>query len=229
MITNSELTLYETIKAGCTTIFDVGCCNDSPFLDETKDVHYFEPVKELLDNLQQKCNKNTKAFFNNFGLGKEDKSLLYHCNSMSFVERPAVFTNTPASSLGLPPTQILSIQRADKYIEQNNIQCIDFLKIDVEGFELDVLKGFENYLNMVKYIQFEYGGTYADNNITYNDVTNHLKKFGFNVFYELVDFQPIEQWAKMPDAFNDDFTYRNIACYNQNLVEGFNQSIFSIF
>jgi hypothetical protein len=47
----------------------------------------------------------------------------------------------------------------DDFIKENNIDSIDFLKLDVEGAEFDALLGFEKAIKsgIVKLIQFEYG------------------------------------------------------------------------
>ena len=37
---------------------------------------------------------------------------------------------------------VLHIKKGKDYIISNNIQNIDFLKIDTEGYELNVLQGF---------------------------------------------------------------------------------------
>ena len=41
------------------------------------------------------------------------------------------------------PIKILSL---DYFIEKNNIQNIDLLKIDTEGYEFNVLKGYQNII-----------------------------------------------------------------------------------
>ena len=47
--------------------------------------------------------------------------------------------------------------RLDSYIEENKIQCIDILKIDIEGKELEALESLGKYLtnNFVKIIKIE--------------------------------------------------------------------------
>lgn len=64
------------------------------------------------------------------------------------------------------------------------IPRIDFLKIDVEGNELEVLKGSEKMLldNSIHIIQLEYGGTYIDANIFLKNVFEYLEKFELSLY-----------------------------------------------
>ncbi len=40
----------------------------------------------------------------------------------------------------------IEVRRLDRYLEENRLDTIRMIKIDVEGFELPVLKGFDSYL-----------------------------------------------------------------------------------
>ena len=50
----------------------------------------------------------------------------------------------------------IKLIKLDDYIEKNKITKIDILKIDTEGFELNVIKGLKLNNNKVKYIYFEH-------------------------------------------------------------------------
>lgn len=54
--------------------------------------------------------------------------------------------------------RMVKVDTIDMYCLNNNIEAIDFLKIDVEGFELNVLRGSKNMLaeKNVRLIQFEF-------------------------------------------------------------------------
>ena len=69
-------------------------------------------------------------------------------------------------------------------IRENNIKTIDYLKIDTEGTELDVLLGAKNSLQNKKIIcgQFEYGTTFEDANIKLSDVVSYLETFSYFVY-----------------------------------------------
>lgn len=104
---------------------------------------------------------------------------------------------------------MMQIRTAKDYIIEKDIANIDFIKIDTEGYELDVLRGFEDYLYNVNIIQFEYGGTYLDNNIKLIDVINHLKKYNFNNCSYLTSDGSI-----LITNFTDHYQYCNIIATN---------------
>jgi FkbM family methyltransferase len=206
---NGEQLFFNKIKNNINVIFDVGCRQNSEFLNFNGECHYFDPVKNFIDNLSEQSNINKKSYFNNFGLGNENKELFYFPRYQSFFDR--------VKSCGVSDNSnkiILKIRKAVDYIHENSITKIDFLKIDTEGFELDVLKGFEHKLCNVNIIQFEYGGTYLDSNNKLIDVINYLKSFGFHSFSYLVS-----TGTKLIIDYKDHYQYCNIVCLNKDLTE----------
>lgn len=97
-------------------------------------------------------------------------------------------------------------------MENNNIESVDFIKIDTEGYELHVIKGFGDKLRHVKIIQFEYGGTFLDNKINLIEVIEYLKNKGFDKFRYLHPNGQVE----IAD-FKDHYQYCNIVCFNTSL------------
>ena len=182
-------------------IFDVGC-QASTFLDFKGEVHYFDPVPEFIETLINTPNKNTKSKLNKFGLGNETKSLDFYPKYQSFYDR-TLSCGKSDNANKIP----LTIKMAKDYIIENDIKTIDFLKIDTEGYELEVLQGFEEYIRIVKIIQFEYGGTFLDNNIKLIDVIQYLQLFGFG------DFAYLTQNGTVPlTNYDDHYQYCNIVC-----------------
>ena len=71
------------------------------------------------------------------------------------------------------------------------IEAIDFLKIDTEGMDLRVIKGFGDELQKVKVIQFEYGIFNISSHDLLADFFSHLTTRGFSIgkiFPRHVDF-----------------------------------------
>ena len=199
-MTNGEYDYFKTIPSSL-VLFDVGSRDDSVFEKYEGEVHYFEPVSKFLESLKSKT-KNKISFFNNFGLSDTDSTLYYYPNYQSFHNR--------ITSCGIDDSSNkieLKVSTGKKYIDNNKIEKIDFLKIDTEGHELAVLKGFAEKLNIVNVIQFEYGGTYLDSNIKLIDVIDYLKSYGFNKFSYI-----IPNGLSLITDFSDHYQYCNILC-----------------
>lgn len=86
------------------------------------------------------------------------------------------------------------------YLEKNNINKIDFLKIDTEGYELEVLIGLKNTIKNVRIIFFEH---HYDNMIEkkykFQDIHNLLSSNHFKKIYK----------SKMPFRKTFEYIYTN--------------------
>ena len=146
-------------------------------------VHIFEPFNFGLPKIK-KSFINDKVFSNTFCIS----------DSLGFsyfwrYEHPPLSTMYKRNAgvikgLGFfnPPQRVVIIKMSlDEYCKSKNIKYIDFLKIDTEGSEFDILKGASNLLSEkgINYIQFEYGGTYQDSNITLEEIFLYLKGKGY--------------------------------------------------
>jgi FkbM family methyltransferase len=65
----------------------------------------------------------------------------------------------------------VTVVRFDEYWKSfsSSHPVIDYVKIDVEGHELSVLKGFGEFLKKVKLVQFEFGGCNIDTRTFFQD------------------------------------------------------------
>jgi FkbM family methyltransferase len=195
------------IKDKIDIIFDVGCRSDSDYINFSGDVHYFDPVNEYIEKLKKIPNTNRSAHFNNFGLGNDNTELYYYPRYQSFYDR----INSCNVSDDINKV-LLKIKKGRDYLIENNINKIDFLKIDTEGFEFHVLQGFEEIVEKINIIQFEYGGCFLDSNVKLFDLVTHLKNNNFSKFSYLVDEGLVEV-----TNFEDHYKYCNIVCFNNNI------------
>ena len=85
----------------------------------------------------------------------------------------------------------------DLFAKNNlNIELYNFLNLDLQGVELDVVKGFKNNLNKIKYIYTEVNiGEVYKNCSKLHDIDSYLKEFGF------VRHETQITWAEWGDAF----------------------------
>jgi len=147
-------------------------------------IYAFEPVPQSFKALEKmKKGQNNNVFCFNVALGKEDDVLEMNyffqrgSDCSTLFERP-VLGDLPVQKIQVPVTYL------DKVASENGIKNINFLKIDTEGCEYDVLMGAKKLIenNMIDVIQFEYGGTYADSHITLFQVYNFLRSYNYLIF-----------------------------------------------
>ena len=85
----------------------------------------------------------------------------------------------------------------DEYVARHSIEHIDLLKIDVEGMEEQVLKGFQRTLarKAIDVVQFEYGRVSIVNRFLLRDFCNFFRERGYvvgKIFPNYVDFRDYE-------------------------------------
>lgn len=109
-------------------------------------IYAFEPYKPTFEKLQNNINNNNlkNVFLVNKGVG--NVSGFAHA---SFTDE----TNMGATTLEYSSKQdddAMEIVSIDSFVVENNINNIDFVKIDVESFEPFVLEGMKNVLTQMK-------------------------------------------------------------------------------
>ena len=177
---DSEKTFFDKISKHIHIMFDVGTWTESIYTQFDGIVHYFDPYQPYIDVLKEQPNNNSKSFFNVFGLSDVEDSIKFYPNTYSLVKR---------SSSG-EECVLASVRRADNYMQENNIDEIDFLKIDVECMESYVFRGFGERLSDVKIIQFEYGPGQAEVGDNLDMMLTELEMYGFNNFYYMFHGSP---------------------------------------
>ena len=203
---DSEKTFFDKILKHINVMFDVGTWIESIYTQFDGIVHYFDPYQSYIDVLKEQPNNNSKSFFNVFGLSDVEDSIKFYPNTYSLVKR---------SSSG-EECVLASVRRADNYMQENNIDEIDFLKIDVECMESYVFRGFGERLSDVKIIQFEYGPGQAEVGDNLDMMLTELEKYGFDNFYYMFHGSP----NLVPiDSRQDTWNWCNIVSYNSKYFD----------
>lgn len=175
-----ELRILEDLinKARGSTILDIGANvgHHSLFFSKFgKKVHSFEPFSEVSARLEQKIADNglKNVHLHKIALGEKDEVKEFFASDSNNTGTGS-FVNRQTSR---EPVK-LSIFNGDSYLERNNITDIGFIKIDVEGFEIEVLKGLKQTINKYQpIIFFEWSCT---------DSNNEFKAFVQSTFPENV-------------------------------------------
>ena len=114
-------------------------------------IHSFEPQIDIL-NMQKKVLGTKNINYYNFTLGSEEKeSELYITKrkDSSSVLKPILTKNRNYITNEIKKT---SIKRLDNLSNFKNIERPSVMKLDVQGYEFEVLKGAENILEYIDYV-----------------------------------------------------------------------------
>jgi len=124
-----------------------------------KKVIAFEPnplmIRKLEDNLKRNNIENVLLF--KFGISNTNEELPFYSNSAnpgagSFVTEDRALNRPPAAN-------ILSVKKGDEIVEKMELTKLDFVKIDVEGYEYEVIAGLRKTLELFKpIVMFEFMG-----------------------------------------------------------------------
>lgn len=203
-VDKSEAELIKICKSGAAIVFDVGahrgewtdvCLQYNP----NSQFFLFEPASYLSEHLIQKYKEKNNISVFQLGLSNKNGSLvLYNPGSplAGYHFRPGC--HDPNITESVPVVTI------DSFTKAMGIDHIDLLKIDTEGAECDILQGATRLLasKRINVIQFEYGGTYLDANITLKSVYEFLSSFGYKILkLETQKIVPIDSWNPLLESY----------------------------
>ncbi|OGZ04653.1 MAG: hypothetical protein A2648_00960 [Candidatus Lloydbacteria bacterium RIFCSPHIGHO2_01_FULL_41_20] len=192
-MTNGEYRFLHFLIPRIKTAFDVGA-NIGDYSEEMLRInplliiHAFEPGQDAFEKL-----KKLNVTANNFALGDRDENRLLYREAGK--NNHSSFYNLHSDALAPVSVRVTTL---DSYCSKNNVAHIDFLKIDVEGFEYSVIKGAEEMLSKkaIDYIQFEFSGATVESRTFLKDFLTLFRKYGYKLYrikaksIEMVEYRP---------------------------------------
>lgn len=142
------------------------------------EIYSFEPVAATFRELEKNMGANESVHLFQMGFGSH----------ASTVEISVLAENSHISSIlhrvG-PDSEFVEIQALDDFVAQHGIDKIDLLKIDTEGYELEVLKGVQHLLRKQRigmmYIEAELNKT-SRHFLSVEELSGALKEYGYQIF-----------------------------------------------
>lgn len=185
--------VYSRLISPGDVVFDVGASYGwysalfAKLVGESGQVHAFEPVPQFASLAADTIALNgleSIVELNVSGLGRDVGGFEVY-----------TFSDLPmghASSSRLGRTDASShecrMTTLDRYVAQRGITRVDFLKVDVEGDELEVFRGGEAMLSAADapIVAFEVNDEcLCDRSLTPSDVQRPLLEFGYESFWEI--------------------------------------------
>jgi len=166
-------------------------------------IHSFEPSKNIYKKLLTKLGNEENIFLYNFGFGnKNEKKPLYsnpdRLRLTSIYKRKLDHFN-----IDMNQKEEVEIKTIDSFCKENNIQHINFLKLDVEGHEKKILEGSREMIDSknIDFIQFEFGGCNIDSR-TYFQNFYYLLKDKYKIYRIMRDgLYEIKQYKETYEIF----------------------------
>lgn len=166
------------------TIFDVGA-NIGDFSNQVSALFKyseltlmaFEPSSRSFSTLKDNTANNPAIQLFNIGFGEKPESVKLYFDTNGSEMASTYKRNLDHLNIHMDNFEQIELSTIDYFCKQKGISIIDFLKIDVEGKELDVLMGAQSLIEskQIKYIMFEFGGTDIDSRVFFKDFYLLLK------------------------------------------------------
>lgn len=182
---------------------------------DASNVHSFEPVGHIRSKLiaNARLNSFDGLNVNPFALGSKAGTLKMHqVKEGRFRGGTSTFVDTEnISAMGRDEfvTREVEIKTLDQYVVEAGLERLDFVKIDVEGFELEVLEGASDSLSRFKPTMIvEYDETRHGKQA--ESMRGLLQGMGYRT-YEFTSFR--DTLVVLPFDFDRQPKNRNILCW----------------
>lgn len=211
------------IKPG-DVVFDIGAHHglwSEAVLDRhgKAELHVFEASSSSFANVNEQL--AGRATVNHFAMSNRVGEVTFHTYHDD-ARLSSIYRRESVEDQILPGgfiSETVPATTVDTYWQGQRRQ-INFLKVDVEGAEYDVLRGANRMLKegKIDYLQFEYGGTFHDANVTLQNVWSFLRRSGYRIYS--VKGREFSEMKKFTKA-NENYQYSNYIAVNERLVSLF--------
>ena len=169
------------------TVFDVGANIGEYSLaikkaNKNSFIHCFEPSKKHIKKLKANL-KTNKVLINPFGLSDEEKKEKLYKDQEITGLASLIKRDLNHLSINQNQYEFVDVIVGDDYLKSKKLDLLDLIKIDVEGWEMEVLKGFKESFGkkIIKACQFEFGHAHIEKRENFRDFYNFFMKYNYSL------------------------------------------------
>lgn len=172
------------------TIFDVGANRGLKTKEFIKhfpgaELHAFEPYQPLFAELESQFSGLKNIHLHNLGISSQPGQKIFNVNrgidTSSFLTSKHTGLSSDAQVATLSQV-LLRLTTMEKVVEERKISRIHILKLDIQGSELDALKGAQRLLKEKKidliFTEAYFVEQYVDQPLFY-DIASYLKQYDY--------------------------------------------------
>jgi FkbM family methyltransferase len=176
-------------------VLDIGanmgahCLNMAKLVGKKGKVIAFEPMKPVFEKLQKNLD------LNKFENVKLEQIALAEKNEIKKIYFNHSYTSKKTKS---KKTEQIKLMTLDTYFNKNKIEKVDFIKLDVDGYEYKILKGAKKTLKKFKPIIIMELGKYTLESVGDNikDLIDYLFSLNYK-FYREKDFKELKNYEEI--------------------------------
>lgn len=176
-----------------------------------------EPVGATMQQLKARYGHHKNICFvqRAFGMQRQTVDMPLHKDS----ELNTLISNQPRVADLTGQTEVVTIETVDDFCREHALDHIDILKIDVQGWELEVLRGANMMLsrNAIWFVFAEVGFRRSDTDMQhFADLNDFMEynRFQFCGLYDIYRYGPAKQFVGFSNALyvNTNFMPTTVQC-----------------
>ena len=147
-------------------------------------IHAFEPLNNHVIKFRELTSNVSDVSLHQIALGSQNKMAKMQITNFSDSSSLLLPTTEANQEYGIIKSSEIEVNiiTLDEYILINNLPFPDLIKLDVQGYELEVFKGAQKCLNQAKYILCEVSfREYYHQQPLFHHIANFLDDYGYRV------------------------------------------------